>query len=632
MAEEQITIQLPNHEIKLERATIEKCSELFETQDESNGKKTYKLKHDNKRILDLAPLNSLRIENECLLPPKVFVRDCMQELFHYLVTTPDDMFNTVLGSPGVGKSLLSFLAALQIALINEHKTVLFMRKTSNHHEHISVFLIRKSKTEGSVDVNFQRRLYKVKYTLRELYIPIMEKVEKEVGETWDIFKHLRTFIDGPNYKHEEDIPPPSDLVTSGGCPIPKQEAEQNTRMMPLNAWSIQEMRDGMKALHQVRENIVDIIYDTVGGSYRTTSAVTADIFKYKTCGQNQATQIDNFWSNIDVNDEVVESQIKFQRKKFDSTIKKATKANQNIHAYIATTEVPFDANHVDRLRSMYAKFHVYGEKLSPIVIQFLVSAYVARQLRSMISLESLREALNYAKTVHSGACYGWHFEYFGHMVFRKLSENLEKNENSQNPDPIKQTVDKFDVAEGEVSKLDRDKLYWTPDIPNFRNIDAAIALDNILYCLQYTISSDQHKFNYSTFVSTFWEKLQNNFKSQIKTIKVVFVLPSLPQKQDSNENDPYKVVVENETDKKYLRVEKGIVIHVKKSKATAASLSPAENGVATGGDESESNPPKKKKLDAIHRIELTKEFLSETYKLTSPPLPFMRSKTAEEST
>jgi len=101
----------------LKRESID-CSSLFETQ-EGNGIKQYKLKDsdDSRRILDLRPLESLRDEDEEFFAHNLFVRDCMQELFNYLVTTEHSMNNIVLGSPGVGKSMLSFVAALQVALI-----------------------------------------------------------------------------------------------------------------------------------------------------------------------------------------------------------------------------------------------------------------------------------------------------------------------------------------------------------------------------------------------------------------------------------------------------------------------------------------------------------------------------------
>jgi len=71
----------------------------------------------------------------------------MQEAFHYLVRNPDDKIIIVLGS------LLSFLAALRVALIG-NKKVLFMRKTKTPKEGTSIFWIEKSmiqKKELSVD-------------------------------------------------------------------------------------------------------------------------------------------------------------------------------------------------------------------------------------------------------------------------------------------------------------------------------------------------------------------------------------------------------------------------------------------------------------------------------------------------
>ena len=75
-----------------------------------------------------------------------------------------------------------------------------------------------------------------------------------------------------------------------------------------------------------------------------------------------------------------------------------------------------------------------------------------------------------------------------------------------------------------VNQLDQIGAYWMPSNSNFANIDAAIALVDILYCIQYTVA-ESHTFNFCTFASDFWEVLSAKFRTKIKKIIVVFVVP-----------------------------------------------------------------------------------------------------------
>jgi midasin (ATPase involved in ribosome maturation) len=76
-----------------------------------------------------------------------------------------------------------------------------------------------------------------------------------------------------------------------------------------------------------------------------------------------------------------------------------------------------------------------------------------------------------------------------------------------------------------VKQLNTSNAYWTPSTPNFANIDAAIALNKTLYCIQYTVSAS-HTFNCHTFVVDFLEELSPEFRRSHSKVVVVFVVPS----------------------------------------------------------------------------------------------------------
>ena len=389
-----------------------------------------------------------------------------------------------------------------------------------------------------------------------------------------LYRFLRTFADGPNHEEIDDKPGCSGLVTNVGHPVLRDEEEVHSRMMPLSAWTIQEMLDGMKALRGVPKEIVDIIYDTIGRNYRKTKRSTDSIltnWSHQNQGEKNLPSREK-WKLININNSNVTTKIESLRRNLD--IITTTLGVENFAAYLSSTQM--QGHGIDRLRSMYAKYKVEGkDDVITIPAQYLASAYMTRSLRTRVTLHSVKEALAYAKIHHSGAAYGWHFEYFGHMIFHKLSVvlQLEDNQRKFGQSTVVSKVHRFKVVEGNVSKLNRVNLYWTPDTSNFSNIDAAIAIGNVLYCLQYTISFSGHGFNYSTFVSKFWEKLEVDFKNKIQTIKVLFVLPGNP----APELESYNVLVEKTENSKFFRHGNGIVLKTEKQITKKASSPPKES-------------------------------------------------------
>ena len=94
------------------------------------------------RIVDLeSVLCGLKMADDEFFPSKIYVRDCMKTIFGYFhkdrLTRNSN--RVLLGSPGVGTSVLFFIAALEKAL-NGDKPVVYMRKTKEEHE-VSIFVM-----------------------------------------------------------------------------------------------------------------------------------------------------------------------------------------------------------------------------------------------------------------------------------------------------------------------------------------------------------------------------------------------------------------------------------------------------------------------------------------------------------
>lgn len=500
-------IPLPRLFIDIKSARVD-CGALFQTvrPPSADGAPPYRLCHDDAGVLDLSVLNDLRTQDEELfLPTKIFVRECMHDTFNELFRTPKRRFNIVFGSPGVGKSVLSFLAALCMASIRPERPVLFMRKTKWSSGSISVFWIQKSSVDGQVDVYFDRGVDEGN-TLNDVAIAM-----KTVGFLNDMNKvresmpHIRAISDGPRHDDKLDQGGPgADLVTSGGYPPPKDEQIGSFHSLPVTAWTLEEMIPALRALYQIKARDTKAIFDVAGGNIRAAVAIAA----------------------ADDRDEALEE----RRLDVDDVVNNGVESAQ-LKVAFESTAMSGSTKSIDRLRAMVAtKVKILNGKPRYRTVQFIGSPYLLRAIRSMVSLKETRKGLVYARQSEIQSLYGWHFELFGHKIFRVWSEEQVKMRNEENFRGLA-AVRKFEIVEGtgtgklSVKDLKKSGAYWMPSTANFANIDAAIVVDGVLYGIQYTVSKS-HTFNYRTFVSGFWDQLPDDFRKQIRSIRVVFVVPS----------------------------------------------------------------------------------------------------------
>jgi hypothetical protein len=82
----------------------------------------------------------------------------MVNVFKELIKSSRKKRQVLIGSPGVGKSLLLFLVALYRAY-REGKTVVYIRKTTSTFELISLFYITK-KDDSSITIHYNRTIKK----------------------------------------------------------------------------------------------------------------------------------------------------------------------------------------------------------------------------------------------------------------------------------------------------------------------------------------------------------------------------------------------------------------------------------------------------------------------------------------
>ena len=193
-----------------------------------------------------------------------------------------------------------------------------------------------------------------------------------------------------------------------------------------------------------------------------------------------------------------------------------------------STELSGDKNSIDRFRAMFALPKVDGKKYK--TVQFIGSPYLLQQIRFRISMEDTLKGLRYAKNSKIQSLYGWHFELFGHKIFHEISTR-QVQATAPPGHQVPAHYRQFTIKEGRgtgaasVHQLNSMDTYWTPSTSNFANIDAAIGIDQTLYCIQYTVSTS-HAFNFYTFEKKFLEQLPPRFRQSFKKITILFVVPS----------------------------------------------------------------------------------------------------------
>ena len=489
--------------ISLKRVTLD-CSKLFVEEETAAGGKTYKLCHNrSNNILQLTSLDPLRTtaeEQYEFLPTKIYVRPCMQEIFNKIVqANGGSTYAVVFGSPGVGKSVLSFLAVL-CCVCFKNKPVLFLRKTTKQLESISVCWITPSNNnDGKLIVDFDRN---VKNTngLNLIHGKMVEHIFSDDIKGGDISKarnprpHLRSMCDGPRHGHVDHVAG-ADLVTSGGYKDPKDEASTEINPLPLSAWTLKEVIQGCRHLFKVKSTDAKRIFDVCGGNIRITTEIIEK-------------------GNTLVN-----------RRKYIARIVKKEGNLEKLKLTLESTTMSGTEESVDRLRTMFA----FPWECGYDTVQYIGSPYLLRLVRSQLPLEETLRGVESAKRSGIRSLYGWHFELFGHKIFQvshKYQVETRKEGNLLLPPACHQ----FDIVEGSgmgkesVKQLNRNNVYWTPSTSNFANIDAAIALNGTLYCIQYTVSVS-HTFSCRTFLSDFWEELLPQLRQTISMVIVVFVVP-----------------------------------------------------------------------------------------------------------
>lgn len=402
----------------------------------------------------------MKTKDDSFLPKRIYIRNCMIQIFGYF---RDDVLlensgRVLLGSPGVGKSVLFFIAALYLTEKKCTMPIVYIRKTQEDRM-VSVFVM--SRTNAGVEVFHSRKVEKKKYKTLAYF---REAAASLFGLE---MRQCVVFLDGPRHDEEKDLNAYYDyFCTSGGHPL-RKNAQKSLFLWVLDGWRKAESITALTAFGHTTDLASDA-YSICGGCIRDM----VDYVNSDDVGREE-TKLD-LESLVDrVQDDQVELVLTHTSRNNDD-----------------------DSGNPDRLRMMFNKAN-RSSKRTALVVQIVDSQLVLYLLRGRLGLASYFKAMQLGKTINSGTVVGVYFEEIMHAWFVELPEGITKTHKATGTG-----------AEG-VLTLVEENVYWIPSIPNFPNIDGAVVKDGVLYVFQYTKRTG-HEFDEDTFWQAFVSVVRGN--------------------------------------------------------------------------------------------------------------------------
>lgn len=401
-------------------------------------------------------LGGLRMadDDDPFLPRRIYMRNCMRVIFGYFRhdVLKRNSNRVLLGSPGVGKSVLFFIAALYNVEVKNSLPVVYLRKTREEKQ-VSAFAIFR--TENGLRVFWCRDIEKEKYkgtaTCRRVVAALFGLETRQCV----------VFLDGPRHDEEKDLNAFYEyFCTSGGHPLPKN-AQKDMFLWILDGWSQAETVALFKLLGRTEEDAIEA-HTICGGCVR-------DMLEY-TGGDDDSR--------------------KLIRNTLERLVGRLNEGNISLVMTSTSRNNDDDSGNPDRLRTMFNGDCEIPHML-PAAIQIVDSAFVMTCLRGRLNLESYLRALKFGKEIGSGTIVGVYFEEIIHQWFTDSP-----------PTGITGVCRSKGTRAQGVLELKTEGIYWIPSIPNFKNIDAAVVLGRVLYVFQDTVRRG-HGFNEDTFWQEF---------------------------------------------------------------------------------------------------------------------------------
>jgi hypothetical protein len=426
------------------------------------------LPNSNISVIDLSFLNELKIPNDCFLPESIYVRDCMRQIFDLFLRDaakfkPTKTRTVLAGSPGVGRSILCFLAALYRA---QTKITLYYRLDEDF-DGGSVFIMIPGQ-DNRVDILFTRELP-------------MDGLCCHTGRlcSLNVFLRRNLPIKRSRYHVFVDGPAPDDnsnalagtfdyLCNSSGSPRYSSSSFMSNRQWILSGWTKEEALAALTAAGYAKE-VAEKAYWLSGGNIRRMQ------YACSTKGFDRCKAY--------MNSCVID-------------ITPSRKEQLVLRNAVRTQDTR------DQVRTMFrAKGCNWDTWMHPI--QFVDSNYAMNRLHQNIDFEALCEAYTLTGETANTALQALYFEHLIHHWMEQVK-----------PPPLESVTWS---TPGLTSRND----YWIPstDLPL---INSAIVVGDAL-CVLHTASVGTSLSDAFPFVAEYVDQIKKTF--EIKRVVLYAVTP-----------------------------------------------------------------------------------------------------------
>jgi hypothetical protein len=388
---------------------------------------------------------------------------------------PEDAPVAFIGSPGVGKSILFFLAAIFQA---QTRKVIYYRCTRSRKEQASFFFMSPEGSGSAVCVwftrNFDKDLLDSMGGLSRFGVDLREALPIPRGD-------YLAYVDGPHHDDRANTFTGTYdyFCTSGGMRRYKSE-EFGKRLWVLDGWTREEAIQGL-AMAGHDQTKAKGAYSLCGGNIR-------EMLQFCHTPETVKHALDELCTGLD---------------------------RESVELAITSTERLDQKNNPDRLRTMFELKKddetLWKERMS--VYQVVDSPYLLERLSQELGSGPFRKAYGLSRSVNLGVVEGIFFE----LTFHKHVQEIK--------DKLRVVADvcwsKGTGAQG-LEELDKRNLYWIPSTSNFKAVDSAIVVDSALYVFQMTKQSSKEYAGASLereFVSVVRKKID------ISRTVVVFISP-----------------------------------------------------------------------------------------------------------
>jgi hypothetical protein len=422
------------------------------------------LAKDRAQLLDLSCCGLVHF-----VPDLLYVRDEMQQVLKSVTSKEPQKTLVVIGSPGVGKSVVFFLAALNLAAIQK-KRVIYVRWVESEEEKPTIFLIEPTTNKAGHCNLGQFSFFKFQYTLDDV-------ARAAVDYGYQTNSNWRFMLDGPKESTVKSLSGMFfDLCTSGGYKTPADGARMTTKLKIMTGWTEDSFVHALIHLKKLTAKQARDVYAECGGRLRLALDYLDDGTAVKNWADNVVADLGSAPCILAMNE---------------------TNARTSVESK-------------DRLRTMFE-----GTNGRPV--QLVDSQYLLTRLRDRLTTDDLRQAYKVALALGSRTIMGVLFEEIMHKWFQMAR-----------PSPLVGFVrsERGKTGRERVGDLTEPLIYWVPSTPNFANIDAAfIDANEGLHCIQYTIK-DSHSFHEYTFEADLIAELKEKFPNGFKSAAIYFAVPT----------------------------------------------------------------------------------------------------------